>query len=349
MVKQEYTYAVDSDSSLINVRESNKSNEYYCPCCGGIMIPKQGNIRRWHFAHKGNGNCSYETYLHRIAKMRILECFKRSSKFIVPLKLRGICNADCPLGCKQPCVFEITKNIDLKRYYDNCKEEVQVGDYRGDLVFTYSIKNNPPILLEIFVSHRSTQEKLHSGYRIIELSIESEADIDRIIAIAEGDVDGNKIPDDKIQCYNFSSIKEEPPIEQRPFKFQFWIDSKENFHFSTKDIGDLDDSDNCLSTNSADVENSIFRIDANRPILREFAFHKLSESGLDIRYCISCDYYRYNDKYGKSICILYRSKGTPQFPRLLNAVSCSNFKLKRDSEFYNEDYRDIAYRITSKK
>lgn len=69
ILKQDYTYAIDGESHLINVTEAVKGNNYYCPSCGEIMIPRQGSIRRWHFAHKGNlRNCSYETYLHKVAK-----------------------------------------------------------------------------------------------------------------------------------------------------------------------------------------------------------------------------------------------------------------------------------------
>lgn len=68
-MKQDYSYSMDKESHLINVTDAVKGNDYYCPCCGEIMIPRQGSRRRWHFAHKGNlGDCSYETYLHKVAK-----------------------------------------------------------------------------------------------------------------------------------------------------------------------------------------------------------------------------------------------------------------------------------------
>lgn len=64
-----YSYAFDSESRLIHIDDAKKGKEYRCPNCGGIMIPKQGEKRAKHFAHKANTeNCSYETYLHKIVK-----------------------------------------------------------------------------------------------------------------------------------------------------------------------------------------------------------------------------------------------------------------------------------------
>lgn len=39
-----------------------------------------------------------------------------------------------------------------------------------------------------------------------------------------------------------------------------------------------------------------------------------------------CKFYKLNDYYMRSMCILYKSKGTKQFPALSNAMNCPHFK-----------------------
>lgn len=348
MARQDYSYAIDKRSQLINVKDAVKGDEYSCPCCGLVMIPRQGCKRKWHFAHKGNlENCSYETYLHKIAKKRICECFNKAPQFNIRFHPKFICNiAECPLGASCPCSWHSTKEYDLKQYYNQCEEEVMIGKYRADLFIYNRETNRPPVIIEICVTHKSTEEKLNLNYRIIEIRIESEDDIDQIVStlsIKEDEVCAlhwGKRQKDKIRFYNFRVYSEKPDKEHQAPKYRFWIDSKGFFH------GDRpEDYGKCLSPNPAEIENSRFRIESNDYIDRDFAFSKLAESGLGIKYCTMCDRYRFNDRYDKPICILYKSKGTKQFPRLSDAMSCQNFKQKNYAHEGNLSY-NREYKIT---
>ena len=326
-VRQDYSYSLDKNGMLVHVHNAQKGNEYFCPCCGAIMIPKQGVKKRWHFAHKGNlGHCSYETYLHKLAKLRIRECFNTSPKFTISFHSTSTCNvSNCPLGTTVPCTWNPLKSFDLKEYYDKCEEEVSIDNFRADLIITNTKRNREPILIEIYVSHKSTEEKLRSGYRIIEVHIESEEDINQIISSSqikesEGCLDRlEQKSNDKIIFYNFKADKAEMPANQyQAEKFLFWIDPRNNyFNF---------DRIKCLNPNSTEVENATFRIESSEQIGWDFAFQKLSQAGLGIKYCTMCRFYRMNDFYLRSICILYKSKKTPKIPRLLNAMKCPYFK-----------------------
>ena len=50
-------FALDANSKRINIRDAKKKEQYFCPGCKTLMIPKQGNINVWHFAHKSRENC----------------------------------------------------------------------------------------------------------------------------------------------------------------------------------------------------------------------------------------------------------------------------------------------------
>ena len=207
-------------------------------------------------------------------------------------------------------------------------------------------KNTPPVLIEIYVTHKSTEEKLNSNHRIIEIHIKSEEDIEQIVSsasIIEDDVDvkhWGKEQDRKIRFYNFKADScEVPDTLHQAHKFRFWVDSKGCFNFD--EIEYYNESVKCLSLNPAEIENSRFRIESKSLIGRDFAFWKLSESGLGIRYCTMCKFYRWNDYYMRSMCILYKSKGTKQYPMLSNAINCPHFRqidYLHDKRFFQIDF-----------
>lgn len=199
------------------------------------------------------------------------------------------------------------------------------------MVISNKNSNTPPILIEIFVTHKSSEEKLNSDYRVIEINIESEDDINQIVTTAtlkesnSNAIRLDKNSNNKIRFYNFKADSYEMPDENhQSYKFRFWIDSKGYFHFD--EMEDYDGSRKCLSPNPHDIENSIFRIESMFHIGWDLAFHKLAESKLDIKYCTMCKFYKLNDYYMRSMCILYKSKGTKQFPALSNAMNCPHFK-----------------------
>ncbi len=357
-LKQDYLYSTDKSGLLIKVTDAVKGIDYYCPCCGGIMIPRQGSIRRWHFAHKSDPeNCSYESYLHSVAKKRICECFNKTPHFTISFYPKTTCAIkECPLGTKQPCTWTSKKSFDLKKYYDYCQRDVNIDGCRADLLISNHKNNTAPILINLYMTEKLTEEKLNSSHRIIEIHIESEEDIEQIVrtaSINECNVDENHWlgkKDNKIRFYNFkANTFEVPDSLHQAYKFRFWIDSKGYFHFDG--IDDFDGKVKCLSQNPAEIDNSTFRIESRAPIDWDFAFRKLSESGLGIRYCTMCRFYRLNDYYGTSMCILYKSKGTKKFPALSIATNCVHFKqidYLKDNRLFGVNYNP-EYKVSIKR
>lgn len=326
-----YSYAFDSESRLIHIDDAIKGKEYRCPNCGRKMIPKQGEKRVWHFAHEKNTeNCSYETYLHKIAKRRICECFNESEKFTIRFNPKVRCAvAECPLGAKQPCEWtNKLRTYDLKKYYSKCEEEKFIDNFKADLLVDGCMNGSTkPILIEIWVTHRSTDEKLKSGLRIIEIHIELEEDIDQIVKTASiietqcrKDRWGNKIKDDRINFYNFKTDKNPDHVHQST-KHLFWIDSKGMFNCDSYSM-------RCLENNPHEIEKSIFRIESRKQIDMNFAFSKLAESGLDIKFCPMCEWYNENQPLMKQMCTLF-TKGPAPFSKHTNEEKfCPHFKQK---------------------
>ncbi|MBD5243702.1 MAG: hypothetical protein HDS60_06420 [Barnesiella sp.] len=339
MTKQFYSYALDSTSRLIKADLAQKGNDFFCPSCGAIMVLRKGEKNRPHFAHKANvSNCSYETYLHKLAKRRISECFNNSPEFKIVYHAKFKCDVQiCPIDRKEPCTWESTKEFDLKKYYSYCEEEVTINNFRADLMLIGHKESTSPILIEIYVTHKSTEEKLNSEYHIIEIKIESEEDINDItkkILIKESDPWSHPV-DRKIRFYNFKDkFNEIPDKERQTRKYRFWIDSNGLFQFDKRE--DYEKFETCLSPNTDEIKNSIFHIESRHPINQSFGLYKLAESELDIRYCSMCKFYKLNEDPILSLCELYKTKGTPRFPEPTTiANNCSHFKQR---DFIHEEH-----------
>lgn len=338
--KQDFSYAYDCDKNLVNIQDAIRGNKYFCPICNELMILKQGEKRKWHYAHKNNtANCSYESYLHTIAKIKIAEAFNNSKNFKIQFNQTVLCSIkDCPIGKKKKCNWKTPKEFDLKKYYDTCSIETHIDTFVADLLITdTSDSQNPPIFVEIWCSHKSTKEKMNSSYRIIEIRIDSEKDINDIISTltikeSEGFLDKWEMkPNDKIRFYNFKSDENIPKKTDEQPVFYFWINSDkyQTFHCDTicaYRFGDYEYS--CLSVEPKEIKNAIFYIKSTDPLDWDIAFEELLKSGLGLKYCTMCKFYKYNETIGKCLCIKCNTAGTPRFPYTSNAMNCPQFKQK---------------------
>ncbi|MBD5215034.1 MAG: hypothetical protein HDS78_00675 [Bacteroidales bacterium] len=336
---QDYTFSLNEAGVLIDVRDAVKGNVYFCPCCGAVMLPRQGNVRRWHFAHKSNAvNCSYETYLHKIAKQSIRECFEKSSNFFIEFLANVSCSVEeCPLGNNNPCTWKQEKVFDLKKYYDCCSEEAAFDSFRADILLINSKRYDfKPVAIEIFVSHRSSTEKLESNHKIIEIKIDSEDDIRAIISASK------IIESEKVSFYNFNADTcELPDANHQAVKHMFWIRSNGNFLSVDNYYGS---TLKCLTPIPIEVESSIFHIESTDSIEWDFAFNRMVRYGLNIAYCSMCRFYKFNDYHMRMLCVLYKLKNTPQFPEQKEANNCPYFKERNLAiEGLNPEQR---YRIT---
>ncbi len=52
------TFALDPYDRRVHVDDTVSNMDYFCPVCGTPLIPRRGNVRRHHFAHKGERLCT---------------------------------------------------------------------------------------------------------------------------------------------------------------------------------------------------------------------------------------------------------------------------------------------------
>lgn len=201
----QFRFGLSLDGHPVNIKDAAKGKSYTCVNCGKPLIAKQGKVREWHFAHKTNtSNCSFETYLHKLAKYFIREMFNEKQSLVATLgKVTQTCYRmhECPFRKDNSCLIIKDESIDLLQY-TACVEEASINGFTADLLFTSDTLD--PLLIEIYVTHPCTEEKIKSGLKIIEIHIESETDVERLI---EGRLTQSK----KVVFYNFN-INDRPTL-----------------------------------------------------------------------------------------------------------------------------------------
>ena len=296
--------ATDTDGKIIHIDEVTKENRaehYYCVGCGGEMSAVLGDKREHHFRHK-EAHCSWESYLHKLGKMRLKQRFETQKEFVVKYFVEQHC--DKSIGCKLEPIYINKKcncreliTLDLKKLFDTCEEEVAYKGYRADLML--SSKEHPerePIFLEISVTHDCEAEKLASGIQIIELKITDEKDVLRPL-VEEDSLFGRTNPESP---YDFNAL---PPIRFFNFKRKFETARPLERFWVAKDDKDVlrgnctQDDLTCRNVEGNHREDSIYEvaipsevlIGNRKPNLYEFGMMKAISAGIDVKHCGICD------------------------------------------------------------
>lgn len=124
--------------------ESGEKCDCYCPVCNGKLIARKGNIKRHHFAHKGDTNCQYacETSLHMLAK----EILSRAVTFWVPEVILNLSRReDILIGGSTEISIA---SVELEKKYHPIIPDVVVTTTEGE-----------KLIVEILVTHEVDSEK----------------------------------------------------------------------------------------------------------------------------------------------------------------------------------------------
>ena len=184
-------YAINHEGKLVHIDSVPNGNA--CGCiCPACKMPLQarnaGQIREHHFAHQSGVDCphAYESILHLLAKEKIQKAFYEHDVFNIEFEYHSFCinKKNCKYVRYGDCSMKERKIFNLKEYYDSCEQEIPYDKNRrrSDLkIWSKTHPEHNPVYIEFFVTHKSKEEKLHSGSRIIEIKIDSEDDIDKVI------------------------------------------------------------------------------------------------------------------------------------------------------------------------
>ena len=339
--------AKDMDDRIVHINDvtkENKSNHYYCIGCGGEMSAVLGDKREHHFRHK-EAHCSWESYLHKLGKLRLKQLFDTQESFKIKYIAEYHCEKadDCKLAYDNKCKRFDFNEVDLKRYFDTCEEEVTYKGFRADLML--SSKEHPerkPIFLEISVTHDCEPQKIASGIRIIELKITNENDVWRPINERKcclGTENAEQFPYQGVELppirfYNFKRhLERTTPLDR------FWIEKdKDGILRGYVEKGNL----SCRDIDTNHKEHSIYEITApSEEIIKnkvlDFSFFGFLEAiwaGVKIKHCQFCmDYPRcflvfkqkIDDNHFENKQILIRNIPDKNIDKVLQANICNNY------------------------
>lgn len=183
-----YQFAYDLERNVVNINDlskecKNKSDKFLCLSCENELVTVLGEKRRKHFRHKviTEINCSPETYLHKLAKLKFYEvyqnCLEKKQPFIIKIIMDRVCDfyeKDFLQTCKIPPRFF---EFDLTQEFKNIFLEKRVDSFIPDILLTSS--EDKKLFIEIAVTHKSEKEKIKSN-QVIEFLIGSEEDIQLI-------------------------------------------------------------------------------------------------------------------------------------------------------------------------
>lgn len=311
------------------------------------MQARLGNKNRHHFAHKSDVVCGSETYLHKLGKALLKKKFEESPEFIIEYKRHFECakRKSCEFYSQRECHSDDFEAFDLKKYYDTCTEEKKIGDYTPDLLLSNS--NNckiPPVLIEIWVTHKCTTEKRESGAKIIEIHVKDEDSLRNLTL-----PDARIMESEDIIFSGFDrSAKEEVLNNRRLPRFALFqsgaaIVSKpedtptcNDGKMYSKAILELKfDYYECCDTPNEydDTEESI--------TIYDYGFAVALQLGYEVKNCNLCKYLKqgYDEPI---ICCLYKKYGTPKCPKQSEANGCKYYSFDNDKvEKITDKLKDV--------
>lgn len=205
-----YPYALIEDESILHIREVDKDNrrlhKYTCPGCHQEFRPRLGAKRAHCYYHYLGNRCSMDKYIHNTAEKLLQQKFySEEEKFEVTMTVLTQCHhyKDC-IFKEHTCSQSEVKTFDLKKYYKDCLVEQKFGEFIPDLLLVPKDETkNDPIFIEIWHKHKTSEKKMNSGNKIIEIRIETPEELEQLPK-------GPITESDKITFTNFDPAQKDP-------------------------------------------------------------------------------------------------------------------------------------------
>jgi hypothetical protein len=319
-----YKYALTQNNELMDIENLTKvnikDNEYDCISCGEKLIPKLGNIRAHHFSHYDSNICSKETYLHKLGKIvfyiNYIKCIENNLEYNIEYEFTKECNYYFKKYNKL-CNYQEGQKYNLIKYFPNIEYQKKDNNFIPDLLLIDK-NNKNKIYVEIFVTHRVTDEKINSKNRIIEISIKEENDIELIKS------NNLSYKDRRISFYNIqkNNVKDNCNGQCKKIYRIIYLDKAGEINFGDLPLNEIE-NDNILEyhfLNDQDVYNN--------DLIKIFAA-KCSKKNLPVKNCNLCRYHMLD--------IYKKNKKEPIFCKYLNFV-CNSMEAE-DCESYVYDYK----------
>jgi hypothetical protein len=141
-------YAVDENHALVAPTQALKTQRYKCPGCEQQLILRQGKVVRAHFSHPASAHCSFETVLHKAAKLAVASAVK---SWISTGENRPVIQNRCFSCCsgQSQLLPDRVKGVEIERRL--------TSGHVADIALTDG--ENVILAIEIVVTHPVSSEK----------------------------------------------------------------------------------------------------------------------------------------------------------------------------------------------
>lgn len=317
MTKIKYHHAYNENNEIVSIndiiKEERHLHTYKCIVCGEYLSPRMGEERAWHFWHEKNTKCNGETYIHKLAKIRIKEMFDNSKHLYISFRGKKICNSEKCEFRNNYCIEDDFITIDLKEIYDTATIECNYQNFTADILLSNS-KNDQqePIFFEIFVKHKCEQEKIDSGIKIIEIRIKNEEDIKRITS--KNTIEEYFYKKESVSFFSFN----------RECKCKLLSDIYRYAEKNGHQIGYIksipcNKANYKLYADSTMELNAVYKLGYGGDI-NSLDYIKWLQDNKNRRSCLHC-------KYHHNKCALHNKLGTPEYPQNNFADTCKYYRL----------------------
>jgi hypothetical protein len=351
-----YKFAYNSQEMIVNINNLSRENgskldKFTCLSCDCEMVAVLGATRVKHFRHKviTKDNCSPETYLHKLAKIKFYDtyqdCLNNNKPFKIKILMERICNfyreeffTNCQLDSE---LYEFNLTDFFKKVYLETRESSFIPDV------LLEARNGDKLFFEIYVTHKSEATKIESGYRIIEFKVDSEEDIQIIESCLLTE-------SEKIRFFNFKKTQTKiwckgecyqgiVPYAKEDILYTVFIVYKNGkcilFRNSIQQLENLDQN-NILHIEylSFSHDCSDFSISYQGSDLYKHQVVECYKKGIKIKNCFLCRYHAINTSLysdGGIFCKFLKTTGNSN-----QAANCEYFRpdSKAFAQYHNEFY-----------
>jgi hypothetical protein len=271
--------------------------------------------------------------------MAVVEGFEKCQKNGSPYFLIIEHPYDCEISTKAKGLFcKLKKEQDLTKLYSSAKPETGINDTLGqhrfvaDVLFTSAKGSN--LLVEIEVSHACEEIKTKSGLKIIEIKIENDDDVSKLLTSIDA-------TSDKTKTHGIYPKKEYGSCTGKCFEYAMvfvlyrsgksWLGRK-NIHNIQSTI--KQPSVEYVEIVESDLEDDELQIFDYDPIVQKLTF----EMGKNVKSCLVCKHHAFSSgKEGGQQpiwCYEYRQdcghNQAAQCPKFKKISSPDEMKTKRE-------------------
>ena len=330
-----YQFATDETDALVDIDsvsvEDRARHTYRCLGCGQELVAKLGAVKAHHFAHKtAMDACNGESYLHKLGKRFLKQRFDSEGEFPIEIDHPISCSDQegCPFFRAEECRDVGYRTFDLKKFYDTAAIEAPCGKFIADVLLTDSHHRYPPVLLEVLVAHRCTDEKYASGYRIVEIPIGSDQQLKDCYSHKLSARHG-------VAFWNFKKPAEKVRMNKGRVQRFHLMPSGRAY------VSPLEEPSSCnpVRENSQSVLEVLFDGGYRALYPYNLGYYVAMREGILPKNCYLCKYHA-EGFYEPMICRLYKKFSTPHTPPAAFAMECAYYRV--DPEEVATEERELS-------